>query len=98
MTDHVTLAEPPPVRQATSHAHMITSDPVTGDILVADLGSDTILVYSLGDEGRLTPKTASNVNAVPGAGPRHLAFHPGRAPPVRRQRARQHRERAASRG
>ncbi len=55
---------------------MITSDPVTVDILVADLGSDTILVYSLGDEGRLTPKTASNVNAVPGAGPRHLAFHP----------------------
>ena len=77
MTDHVDAgAGPDPVRQATSHAHMITSDPVTGDILVADLGSDTILVYSLGDEGRLTPKTASNVNAVPGAGPRHLAFHP----------------------
>jgi 6-phosphogluconolactonase len=55
---------------------MIASDPVTGDILVADLGSDTVLVYALDRDGRLAPKTAANLAAVPGAGPRHLAFHP----------------------
>jgi len=78
ITDHVKLtgSGPDPVRQAASHAHMIASDPVTGDILVSDLGSDTVLVYALDRDGRLAPKTAANVAAVPGAGPRHLAFHP----------------------
>jgi 6-phosphogluconolactonase len=78
MTDHVehTGSGPVPVRQTSSHAHMIGCDPVTGDILVADLGSDTVLVYALDHHGRLAPKTAANLVAVPGAGPRHLAFHP----------------------
>jgi 6-phosphogluconolactonase len=78
ITDHVKLSGsgPVPVRQANSHAHMIASDPVTGDILVSDLGSDTVLVYALDHDGRLTPNTAANVAAAPGAGPRHLAFHP----------------------
>jgi 6-phosphogluconolactonase len=78
ITDHVKLSGsgPDPVRQTGPHAHMIASDPVNGDILVSDLGSDTVLVYALDRDGRLTPKTAANVAAVPGAGPRHLAFHP----------------------
>jgi 6-phosphogluconolactonase len=67
---------PDPVRQANSHVHMIASDPVTGDILVSDLGSDTVFVYALDQDGRLAPKAAANLAAVPGAGPRHLAFHP----------------------
>jgi len=78
MTDHVKLtgSGPDPVRQADSHAHMVATDPVTGDILVADLGSDIILAYALDGDGHLTPKTAASLAAVPGAGPRHLAFHP----------------------
>jgi len=78
ITDHVKLtgSGPNPVRQAESHAHMIASDPVTGDILVPNLGSDTVLVYTLDRDGRLAPKAAATVAAVPGAGPRHLAFHP----------------------
>jgi 6-phosphogluconolactonase len=78
MTDHVEHAGsgPDPVRQTNSHVHMIASDPLTGDILVADLGSDTVLVFALDGDGRLTPKTAAHLAAVPGAGPRHLAFHP----------------------
>ena len=55
---------------------MIASDPVTGDILVSDLGSDTVFVYALDRDGRLAAKTSVNLEAVPGAGPRHLAFHP----------------------
>jgi 6-phosphogluconolactonase len=77
-TDHVEHAGsgPDPVRQANSHVHMIASDPVTGDILVSDLGSDTVFVYALDRDGRLAAKASVNLGAVPGAGPRHLAFHP----------------------
>lgn len=78
MTDHVEHvgSGPDPVRQANSHVHMIASDPVTGDILVSDLGSDTVFVYALDRDGRLAATTAANLEGVPGAGPRHLAFHP----------------------
>ena len=78
ITDHVKLtgSGPDPVRQAASHAHMIASDPVTGDILVSDLGSDTVFAYALDRDGRLAAKTSVNLDAAPGAGPRHLAFHP----------------------
>lgn len=78
LTDHVTHTGrgPDPVRQGASHVHMTASDPVTGDILVADLGSDTVFSYTLDSAGRLTPRTCAHVPAAPGAGPRHLAFHP----------------------
>jgi 6-phosphogluconolactonase len=78
LTDHVEHAGsgPDPVRQANSHVHMIASDPVTGDILVSDLGSDAVFVYALDPGGRLAAKTSATLQAVPGAGPRHLAFHP----------------------
>jgi 6-phosphogluconolactonase len=78
MTDHVEHAGsgPDPVRQANSHVHMIASDPVIGDILVSDLGSDTVFVYALDHDGRLAAKASANLEAVPGSGPRHLAFHP----------------------
>jgi 6-phosphogluconolactonase len=49
-------------------------DPVTGDVLVCDLGSDTIFTYALDGAGRLTAKEP--LKQAPGAGPRHLAFHP----------------------
>jgi 6-phosphogluconolactonase len=77
-TDHVRHAGsgPDPGRQATAHAHMIANDPVTGEILVADLGSDAVVAYALDSAGRLTPRSAGRLAAVPGSGPRHLAFHP----------------------
>jgi 6-phosphogluconolactonase len=55
---------------------MVASDPVTGDILVTDLGSDTVRVYALDRDGRLIANIAASLDAFPGAGPRHLAFHP----------------------
>jgi 6-phosphogluconolactonase len=78
VTDHVKLtgSGPHPVRQTDSHAHMVASDPVTGDILVSDLGSDAIRVYALDGDGHLTPNATASLDAFPGAGPRHLAFHP----------------------
>jgi 6-phosphogluconolactonase len=78
LTDHVEHAGsgPDPVRQANSHVHMIATDPVTGDILVSDLGSDTVFVYALDRDGRLAAKAGASLAAAAGAGPRHLAFHP----------------------
>jgi 6-phosphogluconolactonase len=67
---------PDPVRQGGPHAHMIVSDPVTGTVLAADLGADAVLAYRLDAAGGLTPDDAARLPAEPGAGPRHLAFHP----------------------
>jgi 6-phosphogluconolactonase len=78
LTDHVqhSGSGPDPVRQTSSHAHMIASDPVSGDVLVTDLGSDAVMIYTLDDTGRLRPRGGTRLAAAPGAGPRHLAFHP----------------------
>ena len=66
-----------PERQAGPHAHMIVSDPVTGAVLVTDLGADAVVVYRLDEAGRLGADDAERVAAASGSGPRHLAFHPG---------------------
>jgi 6-phosphogluconolactonase len=81
MVDHVqhSGSSIDPVRQTGPHAHMIMFDPVTGEVLVPDLGLDAILVYSLSDEGKLTEHPDRRIGMAPGAGPRHLAFHPDRA-------------------
>lgn len=65
-----------PDRQDGPHAHMIASSPDRRFVLSADLGTNQILV-SLFDEGtgKLIPH--SEVDAQPGAGPRHFAFAPG---------------------
>ncbi len=63
-------------RQAGPHAHMVCPDPVTGRVLVADLGLDTVLSYDLGADGVLTERVAQRIICPPGAGPRHIAFHP----------------------
>lgn len=64
-----------PERQAGPHVHMACPDPVTGDVLVVDLGLDAILTYQLTDAG-LTERPGTRFAAPPGAGPRHIAFHP----------------------
>ena len=76
LADHVvhTGSGPNIERQANSHAHMIASDPGTGDLLVSDLGADRIFVYELGPAGRLAGRRP--LTAMAGAGPRHMVFHP----------------------
>jgi 6-phosphogluconolactonase len=66
-----------PERQAGPHAHMAYPDPKPGshDVFVTDLGQDAVLTYELTDSG-LTGRPLSRFSAPPGAGPRHLAFHP----------------------
>jgi 6-phosphogluconolactonase len=79
MTDHVQHqgSSVDPVRQSSPHAHMIMFDPSSGDVLVPDLGIDAILCYELSDEGKLAERPERRINTAAGAGPRHLAFHPG---------------------
>jgi 6-phosphogluconolactonase len=63
-----------PVRQSGPHAHQIAFDRATGDLIVPDLGLDALIVYRLDDEGGLVER--SRFSTQPGAGPRHVAFHP----------------------
>jgi 6-phosphogluconolactonase len=65
-----------PIRQTGPHAHQILFDPVTGDLLVPDLGLDAVRVYHLSDTGTLIERPEARITTAPGAGPRHLAFHP----------------------
>jgi 6-phosphogluconolactonase len=65
-----------PIRQTGPHAHQILFDPVTSDLLIPDLGLDAVRVYRLSDEGALTERHEARIATAPGAGPRHLAFHP----------------------
>ena len=66
-----------PDRQTSPHPHQISFDPLSGDLLVPDLGLDTIFAYRLGADGILTERRTARIAASPGAGPRHLAFYPG---------------------
>lgn len=59
------------------HAHMVSSDPTGRFVLVNDLGTDRIYVYEFDRAaGRLIANDPPFVQAAPGAGPRHVAFHP----------------------
>jgi 6-phosphogluconolactonase len=64
-------------RQEAAHAHCVITDPANRFALAADLGVDRVLVYriNLGD-GALHHMEGSDARLQPGAGPRHLAFHP----------------------
>jgi 6-phosphogluconolactonase len=64
-------------RQESPHAHWIGTSPDNRFALAADLGLDEILVYRFNaDKGTLTPNTPPYAKVNPGAGPRHLTFHP----------------------
>lgn len=62
-------------RQEGPHAHQVTFDPSGSFAFDIDLGSDTVYVSTLSAAGRLVE--VSRLQIHPGAGPRHLAFHPG---------------------
>jgi len=61
-------------RQAAPHAHCILPDPSNRFVLVADLGADRVFVYRLA--GKLRHVDGGDSGVRPGAGPRHIAFHP----------------------
>jgi 6-phosphogluconolactonase len=64
-------------RQEAAHAHCIVSDPSNRFALSADLGADRVFVYHLDLEGKsLRHVDGGDAVMRPGAGPRHIAFHP----------------------
>ncbi|QUW95578.1 lactonase family protein [Streptomyces sp. V17-9] len=76
-TDLVTHSAPPPgPGQQGPHAHQVLTAPDGGHVLAVDLGTDTVYTYRL-DEDAGTLAEVSRARTRPGAGPRHLAFHPG---------------------
>lgn len=65
-----------PVRQTAPHAHCILPDPTNRFVLAVDLGIDAVLTYRLDERtGSITVMTPGAATK-PGAGPRHLTFHP----------------------
>jgi 6-phosphogluconolactonase len=67
---------PHPTEQTSSHPHDVVFDPSGRFVLVPDKGLDRVFVFRFDQaDGRLAA-APSSVAARPGAGPRHLAFHP----------------------
>lgn len=65
-----------PQRQTTSCAHSAFVDPTGGRAIVSDLGTDQLVSYTIDSrKGMLTP-CQTPFDSTPGAGPRHLCFHP----------------------
>lgn len=76
-TAMVTHSSPAPgPGQQGPHAHQFVTAPDGGHVLAVDLGTDTVYTYRL-DERAGTLTEVSRAAARPGAGPRHLTFHPG---------------------
>ncbi|WP_433521015.1 lactonase family protein [Nocardia pseudovaccinii] len=74
------VGPPIAVESTPPHAHSILTDPSNRFLLAAALGGDVILQYRFDAEtGRLTPNEPPQVETAPGAGPRHLVFHPSGA-------------------
>jgi len=64
-----------PHRQESPHAHSATLTPDDQFVIVADLGMDQLLVYKF-DRSAGKLGAHSHIHTRPGAGPRHVAFHP----------------------
>ena len=64
--------------QKNPHPHSVNLDPAGRFALVADLGLDRVVAYRFdASAGQLLRHDPGSVSLEPGAGPRHLAFHPG---------------------
>ena len=67
-----------PQRQEGPHAHCILPDRSGRHVYSCDLGTDKVMIYRFdAKEGKLIPNDEPWVQVKPGAGPRHLTFHPG---------------------
>ena len=68
---------PDPVRQEAAHCHCAVTTPDDGRICVCDLGLDQVVVYDAEvKDGAMRPVAGAGFQSVPGAGPRHIVFHP----------------------
>ena len=65
-------------RQSSAHNHYVTLDPDGNFLLSPDLGTDRVMVFRFDKTtGNLVPNpNQAYFQSEPGAGPRHLDFHP----------------------
>jgi 6-phosphogluconolactonase len=64
-------------RQEGPHAHCVVLDRANRYAYTCDLGTDKIMIYRFdARDGKLIPSAQPWVELKPGAGPRHLTFHP----------------------
>ncbi|WP_130099055.1 6-phosphogluconolactonase [Siccibacter turicensis] len=56
--------------------HSANISPDNRTLWVPALKQDRICLFTLGEDGSLSPQTPPEVTTVEGAGPRHMAFHP----------------------
>lgn len=64
-------------RQEKSHVHAAVLSPDDRYLMVPDLGNDRVYQYRVGVPLQmLIPANVPYITAMPGSGPRHLAFHP----------------------
>ena len=64
-----------PERQTAAYVHSILPDPTNRFAIAADLGTDKLMVYEMDlEKGKL--RHHREVRVQPGAGPRHVIFHP----------------------
>lgn len=67
----------PKEQQKGPHAHCIIFDRLERHALAADLGIDKVMIYRFDRAtGKLSPASQPFAELKPGAGPRHLTFHP----------------------
>lgn len=64
-----------PDRQKEPHPHWIGATPDNRFVFVPDLGTDQVAIYRLDTEAHTLTRHGEG-KVPPGAGPRHLAFHP----------------------
>jgi 6-phosphogluconolactonase len=64
-------------RQTGPHAHSVISDPMNGNIIAADLGTNELWFSKIDTiREKLIPRFPHKLKLRDGAGPRHMAFHP----------------------
>lgn len=79
MTDRVqhSGSGPNQRRQEGPHAHWVGFSSDNKLLFACDLGIDKVFIYEFNSEnGKIQPAKTPSINLVPGAGPRHMAFHP----------------------
>jgi 6-phosphogluconolactonase (cycloisomerase 2 family) len=71
---------PDAVEQSAPHPHDIPFHPSGAFLAVPDKGLDSVFIFRLDlQKGRFLMADPPFVRSAPGAGPRHIAFHPSRA-------------------
>jgi 6-phosphogluconolactonase len=68
-------------RQEKPHVHSVTFSPDEKYLVAADLGTDKVTAYPFTNKKR-SPLDTENpvvITTAPGAGPRHIAFHPSQS-------------------